>query len=78
MVFFGQDLAYVIGQFVSVADCFLDIVLHVELEQIVLPHEDVLGLVKRRVEGHLGVFRDLDALLKGVFDCMDVSVHDLQ
>ena len=51
--------------------------LHVELEKIVLPHEDVLGLVKSWVEGHLGVLRDIDALLESVFDCGDVSVHDL-
>ena len=77
MIIFGQNLAYVLSQLISVADCFLYIMLHVELEEIVLPHEYVLGLVKRWVEGHLGVLCNIDALLESVLDCGNVTVHDL-
>ena len=77
LIILGQDLAYVISQFISVADCFLYIVFHVELEEIVLPHEDVLCLVKCWVEGHLGVLCNIDALLESVFDCVNIPVHDL-
>ncbi len=78
MVVFGEDLTLIFCEFRTISDGFVNIVLHVKLEQVVLPHKNVASLVNGRVEGHFGVFCNVNAFLESVFHCKNVSVHELK
>ena len=70
-------MANILGQLTPIAYRLVDVVFHVELEEIVLPHEDVLSLIDLRVQRHEGILSHINTLLECVLDSRDIPVNDL-
>lgn len=71
-------MSELILQLFAKRDSLVDIILQVELEEIVLPHEHIGCLINVRVQGHLSILSDIDTLLERVLRRMKVTSHHLE
>lgn len=78
MIFLVKNLSELFAKFLTIGNGLLDVVFHVELHEVVLPHENVGSLIDVWIERHSSILSDFDAFLESVFDGGNVALYDLQ
>lgn len=72
LILLRQDIAALVNEFLTVVNSAFNIILHVELEEVILPHKHSLRLVQVFEEQTLRLLSHLDALLERLLDFVQI------